>query len=40
MAVRALQEKGIPPPGADDARVYRGVRSGFFVIDPALIVLT
>jgi hypothetical protein len=35
MAVRALQEKGMPPPGAEDPEVYRGVRSGFFVSDDA-----
>jgi phthalate 4,5-dioxygenase len=31
IAARALGEKGVPPPGAEDPGVYRGARSGFFV---------
>ena len=31
MAARALGEKDVPPPGAEDPGVYRGARSGFFV---------
>lgn len=31
MAVRALRDKGTLPPGADDASVYRGARSGYLV---------
>src|SRR2546421_2471148 len=33
MAARALRDKGVLPPGADDAEVYRGARSGYFVSD-------
>ncbi|MDX2157306.1 MAG: Rieske 2Fe-2S domain-containing protein [Hyphomicrobiaceae bacterium] len=29
MATRALRDKATPPPGADDASVYRGARSGY-----------
>jgi phenylpropionate dioxygenase-like ring-hydroxylating dioxygenase large terminal subunit len=32
-ASRALRDKAVPPPGADDASVFGGVRSGFFVSD-------
>jgi len=31
MAARALRDQGIMPPGSDDASVYRGARSGYFV---------
>jgi hypothetical protein len=31
MAARALRDQGTMPPGADDASVYRGARSGYFV---------
>jgi len=31
MAARALRDQGIAPPGAQDAGVYRGARSGYFV---------
>jgi hypothetical protein len=30
-AARALRDQGIAPPGAEDASVYRGARSGYFV---------
>jgi phenylpropionate dioxygenase-like ring-hydroxylating dioxygenase large terminal subunit len=33
MAARALRDKGIAPPGAEDAEVFRGVRSGYCVSD-------
>jgi hypothetical protein len=33
MAARALRDKGVLPPGAEDAEVYRGARSGYFVSD-------
>jgi phenylpropionate dioxygenase-like ring-hydroxylating dioxygenase large terminal subunit len=33
MAARALSDKGELPPGAEDAEVYRGARSGYFVSD-------
>jgi hypothetical protein len=33
MAARALRDKGDLPPGAEDAEVYRGARSGYFVSD-------
>jgi len=32
-AARALREEGIPPPGVEDAEVYRGARSGYLVSD-------
>jgi len=31
LAARALREKGITPPGADNPEVYRGARSGYLV---------
>jgi phthalate 4,5-dioxygenase len=31
MAARALRDKGVLPPGVDDADVFRGARSGYFV---------
>jgi hypothetical protein len=31
MAARALRDKGVVPPGAEDSNVFRGVRSGYFV---------
>jgi len=31
MAARALREKGVMPPGADDPEVYRRARSGYLV---------
>jgi len=31
VAARALREKGTLPPGAEDAQVYRGARSGYLV---------
>jgi len=33
MAARALRDKGVLPPGSEDAGVYRGARSGYFVSD-------
>jgi hypothetical protein len=33
MAARALRDQGTLPPGADDANIYRGARSGYFVSD-------
>ena len=33
MAARALRDKGVLPPGAEDAQVYREARSGYFVSD-------
>ena len=33
MAARALRDQGVVPPGAQDASVYRGARSGYFVSD-------
>jgi hypothetical protein len=30
-----LRQDGVLPPGADDAEVYRGARSGYFVSDDA-----
>jgi phenylpropionate dioxygenase-like ring-hydroxylating dioxygenase large terminal subunit len=33
MAARALRDKGVLPPGVEDAGVYRGARSGYFVSD-------
>jgi len=32
-ASRALREDGALPPGVEDASVYRGARSGYFVSD-------
>jgi phenylpropionate dioxygenase-like ring-hydroxylating dioxygenase large terminal subunit len=31
MAARALRDQGVPPPGVEDAEVFRGARSGYFV---------
>ncbi|MBV8574719.1 MAG: hypothetical protein JOZ58_06720, partial [Acetobacteraceae bacterium] len=31
MAARALRDQGIAPPGAEDASVYRGARSGYLI---------
>jgi phthalate 4,5-dioxygenase len=31
LAARALRDKGVRPPGADAAQVYRGARSGYFL---------
>jgi hypothetical protein len=31
MAAGALRDQGIMPPCSDDASVYRGARSGYFV---------
>jgi phthalate 4,5-dioxygenase oxygenase subunit len=31
MAARALRDRSVAPPGAQDASVYRGARSGYFV---------
>ena len=33
MTARALRDLGVAPPGAEDAGVYRGARSGYFVGD-------
>src|SRR6185503_18647468 len=33
LAARALRDKGVLPPGAEDPEVYRGARSGYFVTD-------
>jgi len=33
MAARALRDKGALPPGVEDAQVFRGARSGYFVSD-------
>jgi phenylpropionate dioxygenase-like ring-hydroxylating dioxygenase large terminal subunit len=33
IAARALRDKGVLPPGIEDADVYRGARSGYFVSD-------
>jgi phthalate 4,5-dioxygenase len=33
MAARALREKGVAPPGAEDPDLFRNVRSGYFVSD-------
>jgi hypothetical protein len=33
MAARALRDKGVLPPGSEDAGIYRGARSGYFVSD-------
>jgi hypothetical protein len=33
MAARALRDEGTLPPGVDDAGVFRGARSGYFVSD-------
>jgi phthalate 4,5-dioxygenase len=31
VAARALRDKGVLPPGVEDADVFRGARSGYFV---------
>ena len=33
MAARALRDKGVLPPGVEDAQVFRGARSGYLVSD-------
>jgi len=33
MAARALRDQRVPPPGVEDAEVFRGARSGYFVSD-------
>jgi hypothetical protein len=33
MAARSLRDQGTLPPGAEDAGIYRGARSGYFVSD-------
>ena len=33
MAARALRDKGVLPPGAEDPEVFRGARSGYLVSD-------
>ena len=33
MAARALRDKGVQPPCADEPAVYRAARSGYFVSD-------
>jgi hypothetical protein len=33
MAARALRDRGVLPPGVENADVYRGARSGYFVSD-------
>src|SRR5205085_7168914 len=33
MAARALRDNNVLPPGVDDAEVFRGARSGYFVSD-------
>jgi phthalate 4,5-dioxygenase oxygenase subunit len=33
MAARALRDRGVLPPGVEDAEVFRGARSGYFVSD-------
>jgi phthalate 4,5-dioxygenase len=35
LAARALRDKRTPPPGAEDATVFRGARGGYFVSDAA-----
>ena len=35
MAARALRDKGVAPPGVENADVYRGARSGYFVSNDA-----
>jgi hypothetical protein len=35
MAARALRTSGVVPPGAEDAEVYRGARSGYFISEGA-----
>jgi hypothetical protein len=33
VAARALRDNNVLPPGAEDAEVFRGARSGYFVSD-------
>ena len=33
LAARALRDQGARPPGVEDASIYRGARSGYFVSD-------
>jgi phthalate 4,5-dioxygenase oxygenase subunit len=33
MAARALHDKGVPPPGAENVQVFRDARGGYFVAD-------
>jgi hypothetical protein len=33
LAARALRDQGVAPPGAEDASVYRGARSGYLTSD-------
>jgi hypothetical protein len=33
MAARTLRDRGVLPPGAEDAEVFRGARSGYFTSD-------
>jgi phthalate 4,5-dioxygenase len=33
MAARALRDRGLPPPGAENAEVFRDARGGYFVSD-------
>ena len=33
LAARALHDKGVPPPGAEDVEVFRNARGGYFVSD-------
>ena len=33
LAARALRDKGVPPPGADNVDVFRDARGGYFVSD-------
>ena len=33
MAARALRDNGLPPPGAENAEVFRDARGGYFVSD-------
>ena len=33
LAARALRDKQVLPPGVEDAEVFRGARSGYFVSD-------
>jgi phenylpropionate dioxygenase-like ring-hydroxylating dioxygenase large terminal subunit len=35
LAARALRDKGVPPPGADNVEVFRDARGGYFVSDEA-----
>jgi hypothetical protein len=35
LAARALRDKGVPPPGADNVDVFRDARGGYFVSEDA-----